>query len=160
MPVLRPLHPLWIFAGDIRAAFHVDRPLHSKPHERTIEFRTEHTTSGAWFALLTESGRLIPNSESVKLVQHIDVKAECCLRALKQRRALSSHLLTLKAPPRTTIPLVILMAATPLFAQSPPSSPDHLRRTADYKRREARPSISRADRRRQSLLFGGIDRSR
>ncbi len=54
----------------------------------------------------------------------IDVKPECCLRAVKKRRALFSHSLTVKGPPRTTIPFVILMAAIPVFPQSPPTSPD------------------------------------
>ena len=48
-------------------------------------------------------------------------------------------------PPRTTIPLVILMAAIPLFAQSPPASPDHPwhspdeRRITDYGRHLRQP---------------------
>ncbi len=59
---------------------------------------------------------LLPTSGSIELVPQIDVKPECCLRAFKKRRALSSYGLT--------IPLVILMAAFPVFAQSPPASPD------------------------------------
>lgn len=39
-------------------------------------------------------------------------KAERCLKTLREKRALSS------------MPLVILMAAVPMFAQSPPASPD------------------------------------
>jgi outer membrane protein len=42
----------------------------------------------------------------------------------KRRALLSSHSSTSKGPARTTIPLVILMAAIPVFAQSPPASPD------------------------------------
>jgi len=59
------------------------------------------------------------------LVQQIaGVKPECCLRALKKGRALSSHSSTSKDPAQTAIPLVILVAAIPIFAQSPPPSPD------------------------------------
>ena len=61
----------------------------------------------------------------------IDVKPECCLRALRITRAFSSHSLTLKDPARTTIPVVILMATIPLFAQTPPASPDRPWHTSD-----------------------------
>jgi len=50
------------------------------------------------------------------LAQQSDVKSECCLRSLKNRRA---------------FPFVILMAAIPLFAQSPPASPDRPWHTSD-----------------------------
>ena len=60
-----------------------------------------------------------------------DVKPECCLRALKERRALSSHSLTSRDSARTTIALVILLAAIPVFAQSPPASPDRPWRNSD-----------------------------
>jgi hypothetical protein len=64
-------------------------------------------------------------AEGIELVQQIaGVKPECCLRAFRKRRALSSHSLTSKVAARTTIPLVIFMAAIPVFAQSPPAAPD------------------------------------
>jgi outer membrane protein len=57
-------------------------------------------------------------------VQQIDAEPECCLRALKKRHASSSRCLTSKDPARTTILLAVLMASIPVFAQSPPASPD------------------------------------
>src|SRR5580658_6524001 len=51
-------------------------------------------------------------------------KTGVLLEMYQERRTLSSRFLILKHPARTTIPLVILMAAVPLFAQSPPASPD------------------------------------
>jgi outer membrane protein len=85
---------------------------------------------------------------SIELTQQIDGRQESGLRALKKRRALSSHSLTSRHPARTTIPLVILVAAIPVFAQSPPSSPDRAwhssdeRRTADDGNRLRRPGLS------------------
>jgi outer membrane protein len=46
----------------------------------------------------------------------------------------SSRSVTSKDPARTTIPLVILMAAIPVFAQTPPVSPDRPWHTADERR--------------------------
>ena len=67
--------------------------------------------------------RLVPQIASVK--------QECRLRALKKRRGSSSHSLTTKDSAQTTIPLVILMVAIPVFAQSPPPSPDRPWHTSD-----------------------------
>lgn len=53
------------------------------------------------------------------------------MRAHKKRRTLSSQSLTSKRLPRTTIPLVVLMAAIRVFAQSPPPSPDRPWHTSD-----------------------------
>ena len=64
-------------------------------------------------------------------MQQVDVKPERRLRALEKKRALSSRSLPSKDRARTTIPLVILMAAIPLFAQSPPASPDRPWHTSD-----------------------------
>ena len=47
---------------------------------------------------------------------------------------MSSHSLTLTEPARTTIPLLILMAAIPIFAQNPPASPDRPWHTPDERR--------------------------
>jgi hypothetical protein len=67
-----------------------------------------------------------------RLVPQIScVKPECCLRALKKRRGSSSHSLTSKDSAQTTIPLVILMVGIPVFAQSPPPSPDRPWHTSD-----------------------------
>jgi outer membrane protein len=78
---------------------------------------------------------VICNAGSIELVQQIaGVKPECCLRALKQRLALSSYSLTSKDPARKTILLVILMAAIPVFGQSPPASPDRPWHSSDERR--------------------------
>jgi outer membrane protein len=58
------------------------------------------------------------------LAQQIDVKREWCLSALEEGSGFSSYPLTSRDPVRTTVPLVILMAAIPVFAQNPPAAPD------------------------------------
>jgi outer membrane protein len=55
-----------------------------------------------------ESRRIVGKAGSIKLVPQIDFR-----------------------PPRTTIPLVVLMAAIPVFAQSVPASPDRPWHTSD-----------------------------
>ena len=78
---------------------------------------------------------VICNAGSIELVQQIaSVKPECCLRALRQRLALSSQSAVPKNPVRMTTLLVILMAAIPLFAQSPPASADRPWHTSDERR--------------------------
>ena len=57
-------------------------------------------------------------------MREIAVKPECCLRAIKKNRSLSWRSPAFKNPAQTTIPVVLLMAAIPVFAQSPPASPD------------------------------------
>jgi outer membrane protein len=55
----------------------------------------------------------------------VGVKPQCGLSVLRKTHGLlSSYCFTLKHPAQTTIPLVILVAATSVFAQSPPPSPD------------------------------------
>jgi hypothetical protein len=67
---------------------------------------------------------------SIELVQQI--APGCCLRVpKKQCGLLFSHSSTWKDPVRTAIPLVTLMAAIPLFAQSPPVSPDRPWRSSE-----------------------------
>ena len=95
------------FVAEIRSAFHVDRPEHWSPYYE--------------WSVICSSHRVAAD----------DVKPECCLRALKERRALSSHSLTSRDSARTTIALVILLAAIPVFAQSPPASPDRPWRNSD-----------------------------
>ena len=46
------------------------------------------------------------------------------MKVLNKKRALSSHSSKSERPPRTTVPFMILIAAIPVFAQSPPASPD------------------------------------
>ena len=101
--------------------------------------------------------------DTSELVQRIEVKARCRLNLVKERRALSADSLKSGGPVRITISLLILMAAVPVFAQSPPhvarSPVAHLLRTADQQRQEGLPSVGGSDRCRESLLAGGINRS-
>ncbi len=51
-------------------------------------------------------------------------KTRCCLRVVPSRRGLLPRSLASKGRHRTTISLLVLMVGTPVFAQSPPASPD------------------------------------
>jgi outer membrane protein len=62
------------------------------------------------------------------------VKPACGVRAFKKRGTLFSQSLKLRRPDRTTMALLILMAAIPVFAQSPPPSPDRPWYTYDQRR--------------------------
>jgi outer membrane protein len=53
------------------------------------------------------------------------------LRVLNEKRAWPAHSLTVKGPPRTSIPLVALIAMIRVCAQSPPASPDRPWHTPD-----------------------------
>lgn len=61
----------------------------------------------------------------------IDVKPDCRLRGLQKKRASCSPCLTSKRPLRTTILFLVLTSAIPVFAQSPPASPDRPWHTFD-----------------------------
>ncbi len=66
-----------------------------------------------------------------RIGRQIDVKPECFLRSIRKGCAWSTQSFLLNDPPRTTIPIVILMAAIPLSGQAPPASPDRPWHTSD-----------------------------
>ena len=66
---------------------------------------------------------VIPNAGNFELVRQNAIVKRCSI-ALEKRTSLSSRSMTCQGPPRTTIPVVVLMAAIPVFGQSPPASPD------------------------------------
>jgi outer membrane protein len=92
---------------------------------------------------MTERERRVPSSDYYQCPQAQLPKPECCLRVVKKKRALAPHsvlarhsVLTLhclirKYAPRTTISVLTLMAVAPVFAQSPPVSPDRPWHTSD-----------------------------
>lgn len=77
-----------------------------------VEFPAHGTKSGVRFALLIS-------------VEEIDAKPRCYLRVATHRRTIPLYTLRTEESVRTAVSLVTFMAAIPVFAQSPPASPDH-----------------------------------
>ena len=75
------------------------------------------------------SSAVIPDAGSIELAPQI--KPECRLRSHNKKRALCSHSLTSKGQRRAPTALVFVMATIPVFAQSPPASPDRPWHTSD-----------------------------
>ncbi len=65
------------------------------------------------------------------MAPQIEVRSGYCLRAFNKRRESSSHFWMLKDATRATFPLLLLLAAIPAPAQSPPPSPDRPWHTSD-----------------------------
>jgi outer membrane protein len=84
----------------------------------TANVRKHSSDPGLWLDAVIRD-QLVSN-----WLRRLMSKVGCCLRAVETRRALPMCSLMSKNPHRTTVPALIMIAAIPVFAQSPPESPD------------------------------------
>src|SRR5580700_9864338 len=84
----------------------------------TASVRRHSPQPGLWLDAVIRTQR-VPN-----WLRRLMSKTRCCLRVVPSRRGLLPRSLASKGRHRTTISLLVLMVGTPVFAQSPPASPD------------------------------------